>query len=589
MLIQYQCFFTHPFVGAGDQDYDFLEGGLGAAFFNDRMARIRAAFSKAGATLAHPQQQQQQQQQPPASSLEQRAALLGERPLPGTAKPAPHTAAGTAGVQQAVLAGQAPPEQPESRDELLKRAAAAGILGAGGDLKSRFVSSAKLAPQAGGVTAGGAAGGEAAQPAAVSAAAGEPVRTQRDWVPEPLLCRRFNVPDPNQGKSAKQASTGPDYLAAPPEQRAAMYTANLPASMRPPAERADGPNLQALPPPPPWMSSNAAQPPSTAKKSTDVFVEELLAAAEAGDTQVGAGAPDMAASVIADADVPVEKPMDIFKAIFENSDYEASASDDGSPDPENAQVQSAVAGSATSAADPSQAGPAQRRAGPSARGAADSQAPQLPSLAALHPDTGGASGVNASAAAPTRTGEDSPQRLAFKRRRQSSSLPLDRHAASPSDLSPEQASSGGISPRLERHRDHTSSRDRREKRSKKRRHNEEKREQKHKRERREREDALVQQALDTVQRGVLQQGVSTEELAEMAQALKKRSRRQAREGASTRDQPGDAAQPLEQRASHSDSSGDESDRSVPHDSGARRNNHKSKSKKSKHKRSKHDC
>jgi G patch domain-containing protein 1 len=38
-----------------------------------------------------------------------------------------------------------------------------------------------------------------------------PVRSFQEWRPEPLLCKRFNVPDPYKGKPAVPASQAPRF------------------------------------------------------------------------------------------------------------------------------------------------------------------------------------------------------------------------------------------------------------------------------------------------------------------------------------------------------------------------------------------
>ena len=529
---------TGQLLCAGDQDYDFLEGGLGAAYFHSRVSHIRAALAKAGAALQQAAGAQAQQQS--RLTLEQRAARLGEQPLPGTARPALHAAGGTVpnGAEAPTAAGA-----DEGREALLQRAAAAGILGTGGGLASRFVSSrATPADEASTDSATGgivqkndAEGGTGtAQPAA---APGEPVRTQRDWAPDPLLCKRFNVPDPNQGKAAQKSGdhAQPDYLAAPPEQRAAMYTDSLPAHMRPPAQAAQQSSAaEPLPLPPKRPAagltgaSAAALGATVSARRTDVFVDELLAAAE-GDAPVeGSKEADGA---VGEA-LPVNRPMDIFKAIFENSNDEASDSDTSSADAATApggEAQVAAGVSSQAAAAPATSVPLHASA---QQGASDKAAGSPGAPGGLHaqrdarfssPLVGQRNGQHSEDLA----GHDADARVVFKPRAHRTSA---EHAAE-SDASGDGSSgSNGDAPRRARSSDKEAKRERRAEKRRRKEVRKEAKKERRKREKRAAEEALVAQALQAVERGGRGEGHSAEQLAEMARALKKRSRRRERSG-----------------------------------------------------------
>jgi hypothetical protein len=387
----------------GDVDYDFLEGGLGSAYFQSRITLIRNALTKAGAALQHSQERAPERA---LLSVHQRAAMLGEAVLPGTARPAGHSSAA---------------EGP--RADIMRLAAAAGIIGSRGGLASRFVKAGTLPPDTGGPSS--------EQPVSLNKPQlREVVRTQRDWAPMPLLCKRFNVPDPYQGKGLA-GSGGPEYLAVPPEDRGAVYAAELPAFLRPSSipvvtastgisamaglvsPRPDDCHDAAQLPPPPARtahidSTQALQNPAAhtgleqghghglgasklgvnhasahagstcsaglgpssradvgASDATDALLDELAskdaqcqkapfkARGFSDDVGVGDGAttdnqeqvnsaskkPQSAGiepagpNSMGNADtveVPVEKPMDIFKAIFENSDYEVSEDESSS-------------------------------------------------------------------------------------------------------------------------------------------------------------------------------------------------------------------------------------------------------------------
>ena len=73
-----------------------------------------------------------------------------------------------------------------------------------------------------------------------------PVRTSQEWRPEPLLCKRFNVPDPFKGRAApaRSATQFRSNELALPDTAAAAAAGFLPGP--PPLE----PPLQ-LPGPPP--------------------------------------------------------------------------------------------------------------------------------------------------------------------------------------------------------------------------------------------------------------------------------------------------------------------------------------------------
>lgn len=68
-----------------------------------------------------------------------------------------------------------------------------------------------------GVAAASEAAAAEAAAAAAAKAADLPVRTFEDWRPEPLLCKRFNVPDPYKGKAApvEKPKFKTDFLALP--------------------------------------------------------------------------------------------------------------------------------------------------------------------------------------------------------------------------------------------------------------------------------------------------------------------------------------------------------------------------------------
>lgn len=204
------------------------------------------------------------------------------------------------------------------------------------------------------------------------------VRTQEDWRPDSLLCRRFNVPDPYKGTAAKLQPPQDriDYLALPETQRAAAYAASLPDFLKPQASDAtrrsstyarDGPSITrdmnvardvdlqqssgALPGPPVRSTSAARGAAYATPSATQLLLppaqpgvvdasghaaaamvpdaDDFLAQMEAsGELQpMSASVPDAAVARL-DAAALAEKPMDLFHAIFGAEDDEDEESDE---------------------------------------------------------------------------------------------------------------------------------------------------------------------------------------------------------------------------------------------------------------------
>ncbi|KAI3424986.1 hypothetical protein D9Q98_008367 [Chlorella vulgaris] len=237
----------------------FLSGGLGADYYRWRVHSLRA--------IIQPQQQQQQRRrkQPLAIgqrsaplSADERGAMLGEQPLAaataGAAAAGPEGwATGVPEGQQAaaaaIAAGQAQQAlrrqllqvaegdrqrlqqllsrnfvAAETQDMLHPDAKAAAMSGLrpgapappprppAGTAAERAAVTAAAAAAAGATPAGAAteaAGGGLAlrvqRPAAQQGPAQRqlPVRRSEEWRPQALLCKRFNVPDPYQGRPAE--------------------------------------------------------------------------------------------------------------------------------------------------------------------------------------------------------------------------------------------------------------------------------------------------------------------------------------------------------------------------------------------------
>ena len=129
------------------------------------------------------------------------------------------------------------------------------------------------------------------------AAAKAPVRTVIEWRPEPLLCKRFNVPDPFAGKRETSrpapGSMGQQLLGVPSEERGNVYAAALPEFMRPtdvaapraPSAAQQGGWQEELPPPPPVAAgSKHAAAPGAGQGEPDYLnqiADEILASVDA--------------------------------------------------------------------------------------------------------------------------------------------------------------------------------------------------------------------------------------------------------------------------------------------------------------------
>lgn len=229
------------------------------------------------------------------------------------------------------------------------------------------------------------------------------VRTQEDWRPDSLLCRRFNVPDPYKGTVAKlhPPQNRIDYLALPETQRAAAYAASLPDFLKPQASDVarggstsarDGPSITrdvnfardvdlkqssgALPGPPVRSTAAARGATYATPSATQLLLppaqpgvvdasgyaaaamvpdaDDFLAQMEAsGELQpMSASVPDAAEAGL-DAAALAEKPMDLFHAIFgaEDDDDEESDEDGAAPAPASLPSTSTGAGTGIAGVD----------------------------------------------------------------------------------------------------------------------------------------------------------------------------------------------------------------------------------------------
>ncbi|KAK2079913.1 hypothetical protein QBZ16_002308 [Prototheca wickerhamii] len=281
-------------IEAGEgEGHAFLLGGAGAAYYAAKLAAVRALLAAPGEP-ARDRGKGAEEPRPRAAPLSsaERGALLGEQPLPPgeRSKISPPTEAPPASAQHPVVPARS----------VLGSVAEADRLRLAGLLKSSFVSAGAgaAAPRkwAGcGRVPARRRGREAAR--RLRAPSDRlPVRSGRDWRPEPLLCKRLNVADPYRGRPRElvMPSSRTDFLA-------------LPATAAE-AAQSDG------------RSAGAGA--LAAPASDQAFVED-------GDAIAGEmpDADSFLASILsAGADegtappLPPAPPVDVFKAIFEDDD-----------------------------------------------------------------------------------------------------------------------------------------------------------------------------------------------------------------------------------------------------------------------------
>jgi G patch domain-containing protein 1 len=426
-----------PAGGEGRAYYDWRVHKMRTA-----LAAAAAAVSATGRSLAGaPQQHQPQPQQRLGLSPEERAAILGEQMLPASsaaqqgggapagaaqAAAAPPPQLLPAGVRAVDVASVAETDrqrlaaslegafvkgsqQDFTRESQQQQEAAAGLWRPApkltpaqeeqraklppaaraflSDMAGRFAGgssqeTAVLQPEASGLLrTPAAAGAEPAAPAPEAPESRLPTRSFEDWRPSPLLCKRFNVPDPYKGRKAPQQMSKykTDYLALP-DTAAAFAAGGIPKRLpgQAPAEaqlllqlppppagpvpvgagggllgglqlppppaglapsgaggaRPGGMQMQMpLPPPPPLPTAAAAASPAgdVAAMAADIMgeleAEFAVPASAAAAHQLpplppGPPPPDVDAEPVGEEAVAAagEKPLDLFKAIFEASD-----------------------------------------------------------------------------------------------------------------------------------------------------------------------------------------------------------------------------------------------------------------------------
>eukprot|EP00887_Chlorella_sp_A99_P005964 scaffold29.g5964.t1 len=411
--------------------HSFLTGGEGSAYYAWKLHSMRSIIrgpQQAAAPAPAPAARPAISQRSAPLSAEERGALLGEAPLPagaGAGPAPPPTLYAGAGAPPAQR-GQQPSLQRQllqvaeadrqRLQQLLKRSfvpaestellhdpsaamvglrpgappppprVAAGPVGPDGAAPApaggadaaapgRIITAADLsrplpdaATGAGGDSGAGAGGGGGGAPRL-------PVRRVEDWRPLPLLCKRFNVPDPYHNRPAEVQMSrfktdhltlpetaarvvgalgavppGAEQFLLPPSVSAAIQAAEVTQQQQQQQQRptAGQPPLPLLSPPlPPGQGPGAAPPPATlaaqvaaeaqdAAGAADAFLDSLAGMLEAPAPPAGPAAaapqrplegqpplpPEQPAAEAGAAAGVEERPMDLFKAIFEDSEEE---------------------------------------------------------------------------------------------------------------------------------------------------------------------------------------------------------------------------------------------------------------------------
>ena len=318
-------------IEAGEgEGHAFLLGGAGAAYYAAKLAAVRALLAAPGAPARDRGKgaEEPRARAAPLSSAE-RGALLGEQPLPPGERPetSPPIEAPPASAQRAAVPARSVLGSVAEADRLRLAGLLKSSFGSAGAERGGSEDAGGLRPGAGAATrpgTGEAAAGSTTNAAMMGPEPGPsrvvhgrivtaadlsrpmasadatvnrlPVRSGRDWRPEPLLCKRLNVADPYRGRPRElvMPSSRTDFLA-------------LPATA---AEVAQGEGRSA--------GAGALAVPA----SDQAFIED-------GDTVAGEmpDADSFLASILsAGTDegttppLPPAPPVDVFKAIFEDDD-----------------------------------------------------------------------------------------------------------------------------------------------------------------------------------------------------------------------------------------------------------------------------
>jgi len=273
--------------GEEDEKFSFLFGGRDSGYYAWRVAQ--AKVEHAADSAAPPDRRSR------PLGMEERARMLGEKPLPTSS-----AATGEAAIaprQKLSIEGIASDDRARIQNLLSKTFTSGGVVEAAQVEKVGLHTLEKTTPKK-------IAPPEEPDRNQPSEASHMPIIASRntiEWAPEPLLCKRFGIADPYANRarpdtnaykfrsdaitldatSAKARENAPKYLDVPPP---------------PETTRVD------VPPPPPTTTSREVPPPPPTREATMVEVPP----------------PPPPPKF-------VEKPMGLFKAIFEDSDDDLDA------------------------------------------------------------------------------------------------------------------------------------------------------------------------------------------------------------------------------------------------------------------------
>ncbi|GIL75324.1 hypothetical protein Vretifemale_5136, partial [Volvox reticuliferus] len=315
--------------------YSFFVDGNGLDYYLWRLHKIQTALAAvhagpqphvppgvAGAAMTQPEGSSNATgpagsaaQRPKHLTMEQRMVMLGEQPLPATAATVSSMAAGSASAS----AGAPPPRRQvaEADRQHLQALLNSNFVRGENQYLSNDSEAAPVGLRLGGKQAAAAAeaaaaflsrftGGSSSETAVlqpdgagglqqqqkgskdaesskeggiVASRLQEPVRTVEDWRPEPLLCKRFNVPDPYKGKPRPQQVSRfrTDLLALPETSNLVISPTATTAAQATVIPGLSQKTLGAsIPPPPPLAQIVNAQATAT---SASLMAAELPAAA----------------------------------------------------------------------------------------------------------------------------------------------------------------------------------------------------------------------------------------------------------------------------------------------------------------------
>ena len=272
-----------------DKKFSFLFGGKDSGYYKWRLAK---------ATLENAQESEA----PPARrarplGMEERAKILGEELLPSTSSAQrEQTAADGEPRKKLSIEGIAASDRERIQKLLTKTFTSAGVVQTAEVEKVGLHMLQKSAPKP--------TPEKASTTPTPCEASRMPIISSRNtinWAPEPLLCKRFGVPDPYANKTRPDTS---QYK---------FRTDVLELDDTRAKQEADAPKYLDVPPPPPATTMQNVPPPPP--PSLDASAQQVNVAAE---TQ---SVPPPPATF-------VEKPIDLFKQIFENSDDDIEEEED---------------------------------------------------------------------------------------------------------------------------------------------------------------------------------------------------------------------------------------------------------------------